>query len=380
MTAPCSKQELLDMKLNTLKQTIAELEDIACKYEIDSTQSVEYENKLNELRRHIKEQKSALRSVTEEISDYFTERIGVVDQNNASADSLSALRKELNETMYKTGNSLELKRKQKKLFYQMRNSYNNSDNSEIDEWIGGRSRLVSQIGELSREYTRLVRERKKKIASHKLYSELLRILRCRVERKERLDSSIKNRQKQELNTQILNEKRKKQKDVLHDKLEGIESELVEYTNINLYSSPSVSVRNSITSLDNVSLISASDSAQLEANDQQEKQSLNDLIQYLQDCLPLKMRKQIETLKMKMTDASYEDNTQMDRILDQMREQLNNNHMRDHFYLNHNMNIFDQFDALDVKIPLIISNIPHAIKALLHRLNNLQKAIKLFAIV
>merc|ERR1712154_609131 len=99
------------------------------------------------------------------------------------------------------------------------------------------------------------------------------------------------------NSQILDKGWKNQKQALYEKLNFIDCELSEYTNLNNMMSPSHSVRNS-QNFDNLSIASF-ECSHFDASQCQMKQSdINNLIKYLQDFLPLKMKKQIEGIKMK----------------------------------------------------------------------------------
>merc|ERR1712228_691800 len=193
-----------------------------------------------------------------------------------------------------------------------------------------------------------------------ILSQIYKMRQSALKREQILNSSIDNRKKQQINFEILN---------------GIELELVGYTNQNVYGSPAGSVRNSQT-FDNISMIS--DCSNFDVKEM--KQSINNLIKYLQDFLPLKMRKKIESIKIKMSD-----NEDIDANIENMANELQQNKKTKeseiiHYYLNHTMDIFDDFDKLDIKIPLIVSDIPQSIKILLQRLESAQHMNKFFAIV
>merc|ERR1712129_56425 len=177
-----------------------------------------------------------------------------------------------------------------------------------------------------------------------------------------------------INTQILDEKRKQQRQALHDKLETIDFELIEFTNLNVYGSPrgspAGSGRNSQT-FETMSVIS--DCSHFDANEM--KQTIHNLIQYLQDYLPLKMRKQIDNIKIKINDSLS--NNSIDIEMDKMSKELRNGKQE---YLNHSMDLFDEFDKINMQIPLTVADIPVSIKSLLQKIESAQHMNQFFALV
>jgi len=303
-------------------------------------------------------------------------------------------------TEYKLSEIEKLRRSHNKIFAEISNSYvADPESSEIDELLAERGRLLSEMASAQKQCDELRQERTSRNIRQRIHGELLHILSgihslraSRSKREEVMTASIESRKKQEVNSEIVEAKRMEQRECLEDKLKDIEQELEEFTNLNKYGSPSVSVRGSLNlkDLHFETLSVASDASQLDANQMKEnKQSIHSVIQYLQDFLPLTMRKQIETLKMKaMSDGNEQE---IENVVMAMTVELQS--MRPggekeggresgccHWYLNHNMTTFDEFDALDIRIPLILCDIPSVIKTLLDRIRSIQIMNKCFAIV
>ena len=423
------KRDLEGMNEEDLRRKIADLKALISVHNHKNKQT-EHKKALRGLQKDLKQKQISFQSITDQLNQYFSGRHDVITKNKELSIALHQLRTEFNEEMYKmeniklmlakkpnqeqdtvdssnTNNTAKLseieklKKSHHQIFAEISSSFlPQNESTKIDGLLSDRTQLLCDIVSIHKQCQQLHRERTSSIFHYQIYGELLHILEgiqsiraLRTKREEVLAASIGHRRKQEINAEIVEAKRVEQRENLEEKLKGIEEELEEFTNLNAYGSPSVSVRGSVNlkdwnqcNFDNLSVLS--DASQLEMNQMMEsKQTVHSLIQYLQDFLPLTMRKQIETLKMKaMSDGNEQEIEtavkEMTSELQQMRPGGEKETMKggSHWYLNHNMSTFDEFDHLDIKIPLILSDIPEVIKVLLDRIRSIQHMNKCFAIV
>eukprot|EP00484_Ammonia_sp_Unknown_P007678 CAMPEP_0197074436 /NCGR_PEP_ID=MMETSP1384-20130603/211108_1 /TAXON_ID=29189 /ORGANISM="Ammonia sp." /LENGTH=471 /DNA_ID=CAMNT_0042513277 /DNA_START=39 /DNA_END=1454 /DNA_ORIENTATION=+ len=459
-TTRLSKKRLSAMTLPDLQQTISDLDKLVHRNEDDNDKENSNEDakqkQLQRIKMQIKQKQCALKSIEKEMEQYFEARKEIIVSNERLTSELHELRGDFNAEMYKTENIKlllaqntqneknsnsdhqaqenedsedrvteieKLRRKHSALFARIQHSFythndaanaNSNDHQNIDELLSEKRKLTQQLHELQCEYERVQSEQSKTCLERKLGSELLSILSSieseragQRQREESVSASIVNRKKQQINAEIVAEKRRRQRETLSEKLESIELELQQYACANTYGSPSMSMRNSVTSLGSLDAQSLmSDSSQQHFDVSELKQTASNLVQYLQDFLPLAMRKQVESIKMKMSEQIGEQQmNEIEAVLREMtvelqsKQQFANTHNRaypdyidsmtsnggaaqqqQYFYLNHSMNIFDEFEKLEIKIPLIVSDIPHTLRTLWDRLQNLQHMNKFFAVV
>jgi len=423
------------MKVNDLDQKIKALRALIAEQEAVRSQE-EHKKAIRALHQELRQKRSSMRTISQQINAYFSGRKELIAKNRDLSAALRQLRAEFNEEMYKMENVRpvpdqepnqeitekgggtntdalgtstsaaerklseieKLKTSHHRIFAEISSSYlPAAECSNIDQLLAERSQIIADMASIQTRCVELNRQRTSSTLRVKLYGELLHILSgiysirsARSKRERVLTQSVGHRTKQEINSEIVDSKRMEQRENLEEKLQGINEELEVFTNLNAYGSPSVSVRGSVhlkdLNFDTISMVS--DHSAFDQNQMNEsKQTVHSLIQYLQDFLPLTIGRQVETLKMKaMSDDNEAEIEGMVKEITLELQQMRPGGEREaakegsHWYLNHNMATFDEFDALDIKIPMVLCDVPEAIHTMLHRIRSIQHMNKCFAIV
>jgi len=250
---------------------------------------------------------------------------------------------------------------------------------DIDEALRIRTRLIDEIRDIDAESAKLRTTHARNCANHqrldRLNDALKAIAFCATARNENEALSSKS-------AKISKSAKSKEatRRALLETLEGLDEELHEFANPNVYGSPSQSRSCSVSTSQNfdaMAMVSA-DSAHCAFDEK----SAHQLAQYLQDFLPLAMRKEIEGLRVKALSRGFDE--QIEAELERMKAELQSDALsgsaHSQFVRHPRMDTFDEFDKLDIKMSLLLSDIPEAIRALLQRTHTAQHIDKFFAIV